>query len=82
MFESVLDEEPLTTEDLQVFLRRLPTLDTNVPDAERIDQLGLLESVKHACAGSQASVAVAFDASQREVQAAAGVCRLASGAVG
>jgi hypothetical protein len=33
----------------------------------------LLESVKHACAGTQASVAVAFDASQREVQAAAGL---------
>ncbi len=42
-------------------------------DVERIDQLGLLESIKHACAGAQASVAVAFDASQREAQAAAGV---------
>ncbi len=73
MFESVSGEKPLTTEDLWAFLRRLPTLDTGVPDAERVDQLGLLESIKHACAGAQASVAVAFDASQREAQAAAGV---------
>ena len=73
MFETVSGEKPLTTEDLWAFLRRLPTLDTGVPDAERVDQLGLLESIKHACAGAQASVAVAFDASQREAQAAAGV---------
>ena len=64
---------PMTTADLAEFLERLPSLDTAVSDSERIDQLGLLESVKHACAGAQASVAVAFDASQREVQAAAGV---------
>ena len=64
---------PLTTEDLAAFLERLPTLETAVPDAERVDQLGLLESIKHACAGAQARVAVAFDASQREAQAAAGV---------
>ncbi|MDF2093770.1 DUF222 domain-containing protein [Knoellia sp. 3-2P3] len=63
----------LTTADLAAFLERLPTLDTAVSDAERVDQLGLLEAVKHACAGAQATVAVAFDASQREVQAAAGV---------
>ena len=64
---------PPTTAELAAFLARLPTLDTAVPDAERVDQLGLLESIKHACAGAQATVAVAFDASQREVQAAAGV---------
>jgi len=64
---------PLTTAELAAFLARLPTLDTAVPDAERVDQLGLLESIKHACAGAQATVAVAFDASQREAQAAAGV---------
>ena len=63
----------LTTADLAAFLQRLPTLDTAVPDVERVDQLGLLESIKHACAGAQASVAVAFDASQREAQAAAGM---------
>lgn len=64
---------PLTTADLAAFLQRLPTLDTAVSDVERVDQLGLLESIKHACAGAQANVAVAFDASQREAQAAAGV---------
>ncbi|SES47555.1 protein of unknown function [Pedococcus cremeus] len=32
-----------------------------------------MEAVKHACSGAQATVAVAFDSSQREVQAAAGV---------
>ncbi len=64
---------PLTTAELAAFLGRLPTLDTAVPDAERVDQLGLLESIKHACAGAQATVAVAFDASQREAQAVAGV---------
>lgn len=73
MFESGPDGRPLTTEDLRVFLRRLPALDTAVPDAERIEQLALLESVKHACAGAQATVAVVFDASQREAQAAVGV---------
>lgn len=64
---------PLTTEDLAAFLERLPTLDIAVPDAERVDQLGLLESIKHACGGAQAAVAVAFDTSQREIQAAAGI---------
>jgi hypothetical protein len=63
----------LTTTDLAAFLERLLTLDTAVPDAERVDQLGLLESIKHACAGAQATVAVAFDASQRDAQAAAGI---------
>ena len=64
---------PLTTAELAAFLARLPTLDTAVPDGERVDQLALLEGIKNACAGAQASVAVAFDSSQREVQAAAGV---------
>jgi hypothetical protein len=73
MFEPARGGQPLTTDDLRVFLRRLPTLDTAVSDAERVEQLSLLESVKHACAGAQAVVAVAFDASQREVQATAGV---------
>ncbi|MDF2146958.1 HNH endonuclease, partial [Knoellia sp. p5-6-4] len=68
-----LTPAPVTTADLASFLERLPSLDTAVSDAERVDQLGLLEAVKHACAGAQASVAVAFDASQRAVQAAAGV---------
>lgn len=56
-----------------MFLDRLPTLDTAVSDAERVEQLALLEAVKAAAAGAQAKVAVAFAASQREAQAAAGV---------
>ena len=38
----------LTTADLAAFLQRLPALDTAVSDVERVDQLGLLESIKHA----------------------------------
>ncbi len=64
---------PLTTTEVKDFLERLPSLDTAVSDAERVDQISVLEAVKHACAGAQATVAVAFDASQREMQAAAGV---------
>lgn len=64
---------PLTTTEVKDFLERLPSLDTAVSDAERIDQISVLEAVKPACAGAQATVAVAFDASQREIQAAAGV---------
>jgi hypothetical protein len=64
---------PLTTADLRAFLERLPTLDTSVGDAELVEQVGLLESVKHAAAGAQAVATVAFDASRREQQAAAGV---------
>ncbi len=63
----------LTTAEVAEFLDRLPTLDTAVSDAERVEQLALLESVKAAAAGAQAAVAVDFAASQREAQAAAGV---------
>ena len=64
---------PLTTAELRDVLTRLPGLDAAVSDAERVEQLGLLESIKAAAAGAQARVAVAFDASQREDQAARGV---------
>ncbi|HEX5428785.1 MAG TPA: HNH endonuclease, partial [Pedococcus sp.] len=65
---------PLTTVELAEFLSRLPDLDVDgVPDAERIDQLGLLESIKAAAAGAQARVSVAFADSQREQRAARGV---------
>ena len=63
----------LTTDDLRELLGRLPFLDTEVDDSERIDQIGLLESIKAAAAGAQARAAAAFAESQRESQAAAGV---------
>ena len=63
----------LSTADLDELLARLPTLDVGVPDAERIDQIGLLESIKSAAAGAQARVSAAFAASQRASQAASGV---------
>jgi hypothetical protein len=68
-----MEGKQLTTAEVRDFLDRLPSLDTSVSDGERIEQISLLESVKHACAGAQGRVAVAFDASQREAQAAAGV---------
>lgn len=63
----------LTTDDLREVLARLPFLDTAVADAERIDQIGLLESIKAAAAGAQARTAAASAESQRASQAASGV---------
>ena len=65
--------EPLSTADLAELLDRLPGLDVGVPDTERIDQIGLLESIKAAAAGAQARASVAFAESQREQRAAQGV---------
>jgi hypothetical protein len=67
----MFERQPLTTAEVAEFLDRLPSLDVAVPDAERIYQLGLLESVKGACAAAQARTAVAFEESQvaaREVE--------------
>lgn len=63
----------LATADIAGFLARLATLDARVGDAERVEQLGLLEQVKHAASAAQAKIAVDFEASQRAAQAAAGV---------
>jgi hypothetical protein len=63
----------LTTEDLGDFLARLPLLDAGACDAERIDQIGLLESIKAAASGAQARITAAFAASQRDAQVAGGV---------
>lgn len=65
--------EPLTTADLTALLERLPLLDVGVPDAERIEQIGVLESIKAAAAGAQARATVAFAESQRAEREAAGV---------
>lgn len=63
----------LTLPELRSWIGRLAHLDDEVTDAERVDQLRLLEELKAAAAGAQARVAAAFDASQRAEQAAAGV---------
>lgn len=64
----------LATGELRDLLQRLGGVTgEGVDDAERIDQLSLLESIKGAASAAQARVTVAFDSSQREVQAAAGV---------
>lgn len=51
----------------------LVDLDRAVTDAERIDQLRALETLKAAAAAAQARVAADLDISQREQQIAAGV---------
>src|SRR5688572_25096527 len=66
-------EAPLTTAEVAAFVTRLAGLEERVSDAERVEQLGLLEALKGAAAAAQARVSVAFEASQREQQAARGV---------
>ncbi|MGH8969741.1 MAG: DUF222 domain-containing protein, partial [Actinomycetes bacterium] len=51
----------------------LAGLDRTVDDAERIDQLRVLEELKSAAAAAQAVVTADFAASQRSAQAAVGV---------
>lgn len=64
----------LATSELRDLLQRLGGVTgEGVDDAERIDQLSPLESLKGAASAAQARVTVAFDSSQREFQAAAGV---------
>ena len=62
--------------DLVVLLGRL---DCDVDDAERIDQLRLLEELKAAAAAAQARVTAAFAASQRQRMRARGVPRARHG---
>ena len=73
MFES--SGEPVNASALQSWLSRLgePVDAGDVDSGELIDQIGLLERVKAACAARQARLSVAFDDSQRARQRAAGV---------
>ena len=72
MFEQ--KPEVLTTDEVAAFLRRLPDLDVDgVGDAERIDQVALLESVKAACAAAQARASAAFAESRMAARATDGV---------
>ncbi|MGH3509053.1 MAG: DUF222 domain-containing protein [Nocardioidaceae bacterium] len=63
----------MTTTELGSWVAALAGLDAGVGDAERIDQLRLLEQVKGACAAAQARISVAFADSQRAAQEAEGV---------
>jgi hypothetical protein len=62
-----------TVHELTVLVERLGGHDSVLSDRERIDLLSALETVKSAAAAAQARLTVAFDASQRAEQAAAGV---------
>ena len=60
----------LTTAELRGWVARLSVLDAGVGDAERVDQLRLLEELKGAAAAAQARVTVDFARSQVEVDPA------------
>ena len=60
----------LTTAELRGWVARLSDLDAGVGDAERVDQLRLLEELKGAAAAAQARVTVAFAESQVEADPA------------
>ncbi|MGW5238855.1 DUF222 domain-containing protein [Monashia sp. NPDC004114] len=78
MFE---DGMALTTGDLGSVVEALCRLDERVDDAERVDQLGMLERVKAAAAAAQARVTAAFVDSHAEAaqawRARAGECSAA-----
>jgi hypothetical protein len=63
----------LGTARLREFVAQLAALDPDVDDAERIVQLGVLETLKASASAMQARVSVAFDASQRAAQREQGV---------
>ncbi len=65
--EGVLDGRTLSG-----WIVRLASLDREVSDAERVDQIRMLEEIKAAAAAAQARAAADLDASQRAVQEAAG----------
>ncbi len=69
----MFDSGPVTTEELTALISRLALPDRDMDDAARIEQIAVLERLKGAAAAAQVRVSVDFDASQREVQAAAGV---------
>lgn len=62
-----------TVHELALLVERLSGSESVHTDGERIDLLTALETIKSAAAAAQARITVAFDASQRAEQAAAGV---------
>ncbi|MDX6327205.1 MAG: hypothetical protein QOK15_3559 [Nocardioidaceae bacterium] len=73
MHSSGKAETMMSTDGLRRFVRSLAALDIAVPDAERVDQIRLLEELKSAAAAAQARVTTAFVASQEETQLEAGL---------
>ena len=71
MFE--VDAEVLTTGRLAALVAGLGRLDASVDDAERVEQIRLLEQLKAAAAAAQARVTAGFVTSQRATQRAAGM---------
>jgi hypothetical protein len=63
----------LSTGDLAGWRQQLAGLDRDVSDAERIEQIRVLEELKAAAAAAQARVSAGLDASQRAAQAVRGV---------
>lgn len=63
----------LTTHELRELVGRLPQLDPNVSDAERIEQVSLLEQLQGASAGTAVGVMLDLETSQVEQQRARGV---------
>lgn len=69
----MFDDQLSTTDGLRAFGAALSRLDDHVEDAERIDQIRLLEELKSAAAAAQARVTARFVASQKAAQRQAGV---------
>ena len=62
-----------TVAELGSLLERLDGAEAATSDAERIDLIAALESLKGAAAAAQARLTITFDDSQRRDQAARGV---------
>src|SRR3712207_3105083 len=74
MFEVTPGAKPtMPTGELRRLVRMLASLDLAVPDAEKVDQIRLLEELKAAAAAAQARVTTAFVASQEEQQLRSGL---------
>jgi hypothetical protein len=63
----------LRTDEIQTLTARMPQVDPDLSDAERIDQIRALEELACAARAAQATLSVDFDASMRARAAAAGV---------
>ncbi|HET9420009.1 MAG TPA: DUF222 domain-containing protein [Nocardioides sp.] len=66
-------EAPAAVAAVRAFHARLASLGDGLDDGGRIDLIRALEELKSGAAAAQARVSVAFEASQRAAQAAAGV---------
>jgi hypothetical protein len=64
---------PIDSTVITDWINQLTTVDRDVTDAERIDQIRALEHLKAAAAAAQARITVDLDASVRAAHAAAGI---------